>query len=182
MYQVKKTLQLPIFEFDLNQAIDATSIANTCIALKTSLPNDKPDLVTNGWQSKSFTKEKSEFTDLTKIVTDKISASAGIMYSIVDFWYIIYDQQGEQKWHRHTNDIAAVYYAQASENSAPIIFESEGQDDLIIPVRQGYLYAWPAPIHHMVPTHKDEAKRIVVSFNLRQKHFNPYTSYQEPIR
>ena len=95
--------------------------------------------------------------------------------SIVDMWGIIY--QGDDKDHtiphsHHWNHISFVYYAEANDESSPLIFTD--YDDYCIQPKTGRLVIFDSRAKHYVPTFKSKKTRTVVSGNIQVINFALY--------
>ena len=181
---VEQIISLPIFSFDLSKDIDCNLIKDKCLKLRLEyVEHYKENLVKNGWQSPYFTKKSKAkefeiFSDLITLIETKMSRiDPHISLEIDHFWAIIYDQDNyTQGWHNHLYEASkkesetlhkysAVFYPLASLNSAPIEFEQEQKENILIEASTGKLLIFPSVTRHRVPVSNDLDLRISMAFN-----------------
>jgi hypothetical protein len=172
-YFVSQTIRLPIYTFDIVDSVDPILVKDTCLDILEQYPNNRPDLVKEGWQSKPFARNELSLGSLCKVVEEKTSVTAGNVYKIESYWFVVYYNNGSQKWHDHGDtDISAVYYPHVGNNPSSIIFKNQ-PTDLEIPVANNRLIIFPSKLQHCVSANNDNDLRIAVAFNLRMSRFNP---------
>ena len=107
------------------------------------------------------------FDNFDDVVRQKIA--------IVDMWGIIY--QGDGKDHtvphsHHWNHISFVYYAEADDESSPLVFTD--YDNYSIQPKTGRLVIFDSRAKHYVPPFDSKNTRTVVSGNIQVINFALY--------
>lgn len=174
-YFVSQTIRLPIYVFDIGDQIDANIVKNICLESRKNYLTGRPDLVSQGWQSKYFKRTEGNLNNLIETVEEKVNITAGNVYKVDSYWFVVYNKLGSQKWHDHgESDISAVYYPEVGLEPSPIIFKNEPNNDLEIPVSNNKLIIFPSKLQHSVPVNDNNDLRIAIAFNLRMSRFNPF--------
>jgi hypothetical protein len=177
-YFVSQSIRLPIYTFDIVDSVDPILVKDICLGTLEQYPNNRPDLVKEGWQSKPFARNELGLDTLCKVVEEKTSVTAGNVYKIESYWFVIYYNNGSQKWHDHgDSDLSAVYYPEVGNNPSKIIFKNQEQEDLKISVNKNKLLIFPSKLVHCVEPNANNELRISVAFNLRMVKFNPLYLY-----
>jgi hypothetical protein len=175
-YTITQTIPFPIYELDLKGLIDADSIKEKCLSIKTK-KNHKPNTVINGWQSQYYSPGSNEFelfSEFINIIEGKLNLITSIRksntkYKIIDFWIVIYGKDTYHDWHNHTRFIdftgySGVYYPVASDNAEPIEFKNN-DSTFSITAKKDKLLIFPSVLTHRVPKCNDSELRIAISFN-----------------
>jgi hypothetical protein len=183
-YLIAQKVIFPIYSFDLTGVIDPESIVKRALPFKkNNSESAKPEIVKNGYQTVYIQEVDSNlFSDLNNVIEDKCKLIFKQNYKARDYWFVFYEHGSEVLNHNHYNlnsfnrgenkfqnyPLSVAYYPLCSEKSSPIIFSShtEGNPDLIIPVKQNTLLLFNANLYHYVPSSNEDNLRLVYSCNL----------------
>lgn len=173
-YYVSQIVRMPIYTFNLADKVDASVIKDICLESRKNAYDGRTDLVREGWQSKYFTRNEGDLHNLIETVEEKVNITAGNVYKVITYWFLVYHKSGSQKWHDHRDsDISAVYYPEVGTDSSPLVFKNEPNNDLEIPVENNKLVIFPSKLQHSVPINHS-SDRLSVAFNLKMSRFNPF--------
>lgn len=137
-----------------------------------------------------------ESTKLLSSMTDVVNVISGREMSVDEAWTITLEKgqsvtshSHRSNWHMYPNEyFSAVYYVDAPEGSAPLIFEAGycdiAQNTYSITPETGMLVIFNSFMKHMTGRHLSDSSRVVVSSNLsplnpsntRQPDLSPYTA------
>ena len=172
---ITQEIEFGIFEFDLSNDIDASNIVNKIYQFKKQYPISNNSNV-HAWHSGYDThKITDDFINLINVIEQRVNlttklnpyVSGNMFAKVAESWAITYDKDDYTNWHNHgIYNYSAVYYASASEDSAPLIFKKSKDQLLEIKPKTNKLVIFPGYANHMVPKINNDGKRICFSANL----------------
>jgi len=185
-YNVTQTVKFPIYEIDMSHRIDNTKVLEL-IYKDNFVYNPKPEkynFVINDANDKNFGLYESnydlrfktewqflvsEITEVVTLVEKKLIHNRELKTTpqFLDLWYLIYSKSGGQVVHDHgwVTKWAMVYYVQANENDASVIFQNNDLEFKINPV-PGKMLLFPGPCKHRVELHNNDSTRIAIVGNI----------------
>ncbi len=177
----------------------AAALNNTLIqgvhALQEKIPNTKPD----DWACSVYTTLHSDielleiepFSALRDLILREVSRYADTLQihapkqylRILDAWLNVYAKGDSQELHVHQNSVfSGIYYIQAPEDCASVMFRSPEADLMIDPPKTGYdelnttsalfpaiagqMIIFRSHLRHCVLLNDTDAPRISLAFNL----------------
>lgn len=170
-YFVGQKIQFPIYEFDLTGEVYPDKVLKN-IEILTAGDNNKPDLVTNGYQSPYYDKNKINlFDDLIDAVEKRTSIIGRRKFYVKNFWFVVLKSSGAQKLHSHSSTdeffhdsiFSGVYYPLGTNNT-PLIFLNENKE-LIIEAKPNQFILFDGRLKHRVPEVLNSNNRVSVAFN-----------------
>jgi hypothetical protein len=179
-YHVIQPLSFPVYTFDLNDEVDPDIISQVCRANKNDNFIEKSKTSIYAWRSDYLYVNKNKieaFDKLFKVVHNKIEKiwkNNRYTFCLDHYWFAFYNENDYADTHDHGwVDLATVYYAHVSTNSAPLIIPSP-QGDVKIQPKKGMLVVMNGNCSHSVPKINSTDERIIVAINvIRDKLLNP---------
>jgi hypothetical protein len=173
---ITQEIESNVFEFDLSTEINANEIVALIYKHQEQFPESNSTNV-NAWHSGYKTHTQTDvFNKLIKVIEQRVdlvmrSDNNGILKEfkmrpcVNQSWAIIYEKDDYTKWHNHTpSNYSVVYYAQANENTAPLVFNKT--KELEIKPKTNMLVVFQGYTNHMVPKLDNDDKRICFAANL----------------
>lgn len=163
--EVETVLKSNIYIFDLNNKIQADSIAMAVKKYRNNFPQSNKTYV-RGWHSRFHTHLYSnDFDELIKEVESRLRPKLrkNCDCKVEECWTIMYEKGDKVDVHAHdAMQYSAVYYAYAQNSKTPLKFEGNIE---IIP-KTGQLLIFPGYLKHWVPVIEESDGRISVAFNI----------------
>ncbi len=164
-------------------------------ALQQHIPNTKPD----DWACTVYTTLHSDidlfaidpFSEVKSLALREVSRYADTMHMhapqpnlrVLDAWINVYSAGDSQEMHIHQNSVfSGIYYIQAPEGCASVMFRSPEADmmidppktavdelnstDVMFPAVAGKMIIFRSHLRHSVLTNNTESPRISLSFNI----------------
>ncbi len=164
-------------------------------ALQQHIPNTKPD----DWACTVYTTLHSDidlfaidpFSEVKSLALREVSRYADTMHMhapqpnlrVLDAWINVYSAGDSQEMHIHQNSVfSGIYYIQAPEGCASVMFRSPEADmmidppktavdelnstDIMFPAVAGKMIIFRSHLRHSVLTNNTESPRISLSFNI----------------
>ena len=171
-YEITQSSIEPIYQFDLSEDIDATTIVNCIYNFKEKYPISNTSNI-HAWHSDYDTHRRTkDFDNLIEIIKNKLNlvrGNRGVLnkdFIILDSWVAIYNKDDRTAWHDHGFiKWVAVYYARAEENCSPIVF-----NNLKIKPKTNMLLLFPGRVRHMVERSSSDIERIIFSAGIEESY------------
>lgn len=184
-YKVEQRIEFPIYEFDLQDRLDNDKILKLIketpanfekTKLSPILLNPGIDEQHGGYESKYdlYNYPQWEFfvdaiISVVKEIENRLYLDTQIKVdpTFFNLWCTWYNENSGQSMHQHgfRSKWAAVYYVQAGDNDAPIVFRNK-DSELKIQPKTGHLLIFPGACWHRVELQKNSSKRIVIAGNI----------------
>lgn len=167
-------LPYKIYIFDLSYDIDSTIIVDKMIEFRKKYPKSMAEYNKNqtnirSWHSDYYTHKIDNFLNpLIELQEKKLKKIlTGYDVKLKEIWCNMYENNDYAHRHQHSYyGFSSVYFPYVEEYPTPIIFDSNIENDKLVPIipKTNMLICFPGVMYHRVPKIK-ESKRYSIAAN-----------------